>query len=77
LFTLKKAFLVTLQAPPQRRHDVSKRHEASAKRDVSTCVVAPLARGSASSAATSDRRQTYHFDDAFEDEIESQVTILL
>ena len=58
-------------------YDVSKRDVSNydvSKRDSNTCVVAPLSRSSTSSSV--DRRQTYHFDDAFEDAIESQIDAL-
>ena len=62
------------KAPPQKRSATSKRHETP-KRDVTTCVVAPISRASTASSS-SDRRQTYHFDDAFEDAIQSQIDAL-
>ena len=45
-----------------------------AKRDVTTCVVAPISRNT--NATSLDRRQTYHFDDAFEEAIANQIDAL-
>ena len=72
------------QAPPLKRGggDTAKREIAKrdvlksdiVKRDVTTCVVAPISRTTLASSL--DRRQTYHFDDAFEDAIANQIDAL-
>ena len=54
--------------------DTSKRD--TSKRDVTTCVVAPISRTPSNGGGSIDRRQTYHFDDAFEDAIASQIDAL-
>ena len=54
--------------------DTSKRD--ASKRDVTTCVVAPISRTPSNGGGSIDRRQTYHFDDAFEDAIASQIDAL-
>ena len=54
--------------------DTAKRD--ASKRDVTTCVVAPISRTPSNGGGSVDRRQTYHFDDAFEDAIASQIDAL-
>jgi hypothetical protein len=48
----------------------------TSKRDITTCVVAPISRTPSNGGGSVDRRQTYHFDDAFEDAIASQIDAL-